>query len=116
MAMSPAERAHLDARELLAQERSIDKAARRLAGRGMAEAQARSLVEQVFHENRAANRRTAIAKIGLSALALVVFGGVLLFTGYLFYILLPVAAIGLLWGLIQFATASGIEIAAGGGD
>ena len=116
MAMSDADRVYLNAHNILSQEKSKDKAARVLKSRGMPEGQARELIDQIFKDNQAANRKTAYGKIGLSAASLVLFGGIFVFTGRLFYIILPLAAIGFLWGLITALTADGFDIAVDSGD
>jgi hypothetical protein len=110
VAMSPAERAFLDARNLLSQERSKAKAARILQSRGLSVSQATELVDEVFKDNIRTNRRSAIAKILMSAGSLVLFGAIFFFTGHLFFIILPLAGIGFLWGIIKAMTASGWEI------
>ncbi|MBA3938652.1 MAG: hypothetical protein H0X38_14460 [Planctomycetes bacterium] len=116
MAMTDAQRVYLNAHNILSQEKSKDKAAQVLKSRGMSEAQARALIDEVFRDNQAANRKTAFVKIGLSALSLVVFGAIFVFTGRVFFIILPLAAIGFLWGLIKALTADGFDIEAGGSD
>ena len=116
MAMSDADRVYLNAHNILSQEKSKDKAARVLKSRGMPEPQARALIDEIFRDNQAANRKTAFVKIGLSALSLVVFGAIFVFTGRVFFIILPLAAIGFLWGLIKALTADGFDIEAGGSD
>ncbi len=110
MAISNAERAFLDARNVLSQERSKEKTSRILQSRGLSANQASELVEAVFADNKRTNRKTAITKMLLSAGSLVLFGGIYLFTGRLFYIILPIAAFGFLWGLISAFTASGWDI------
>jgi hypothetical protein len=115
--MTSAERSRLAVADLLAQERSKEKAARILTSRGLSAAQAMELVDSVFCEIRGQNRKTALGKVILSFLGIVVFGGIFLATGRLFFIILPLAGIGLLWGGIQWLTASGFEVAVdSGGD
>jgi uncharacterized protein YoaH (UPF0181 family) len=116
MAMSNAERAYLDARSMLALEKNKDRVSRTLQSRGMKAGEAADLVDQVYRDNQATNRKSALGKILLSGLGLVVFGGVFLFTGRLFFIILPIVAIGFLWGIISFLTAPGYEIAVDNSD
>ena len=116
MAMSDAERAYLDARSMLALEKNKERVARTLTSRGLKAGQASDLVDRVYRDNQSENRKGAMGKMLISGLILVAFGGVYLATGRLFYIILPFAAIGLIWGTINFMIASGYEIAADGGD
>lgn len=117
MAMSDAERAYIDARSMLATEKNKERVARTLTSRGMKAGQASDLVDQVFRDNQSENRKGALGKLVMSGLILAAFGGVYLTTGYLFYIILPIAAIGFLWGIISFLIASGYEITVDdGGD
>ncbi len=92
--LTNAERARLDVANLLAQERSKDKTARILSSRGLSSAQAVELVDSVFAENRSMNRKAALGKVLLSGLGLLVFGGIFVATGRIFFIILPLAGIG----------------------
>jgi len=116
MVMPNAERAYLDARSMLALEKNKERVARTLTSRGMTAGQAGDLVDQVFSDNQSENRKGAIGKMLVSALILAAFGGVYLTTGRLFYIILPFAAFGFLWGIVNFLIASGYEIAADDND
>ena len=110
MAMTIAERAYLDARTMLALEKNKERVSRILESRGMKAGLAAELVDQVFSDNQRQNRKGALGKLLLSGLIMLVFGGIFLATGRLYYIVLPFAAVGVLWGLISYASASGYEI------
>lgn len=116
MPMSDAERAYIDARSMLALEKNKERVVSTLQTRGVKAHLASDLVDQVFRDNQTENRKGALGKMVISALILAAFGGVYVATGRLFYIILPFAAFGLLWGIVSFLIASGYEIAADGGD
>jgi uncharacterized protein YoaH (UPF0181 family) len=116
MAMSDAERAYIDARSMLALEKNKERVARTLTSRGMKAGQASDLVDQVFRDNQSENRKGAMGKMLISGLILAAFGGIYLTTGRLFYIILPFAAFGFLWGIVSFLIASGYEITSDGDD
>lgn len=116
MPMSDAERAYIDARSMLALEKNKERVARTLTTRGMKAHQASDLVDQVYRDNQSENRKGAMGKLVLSGLILAAFGGIYVATGRLFYIILPIAAFGFLWGIVSFLIASGYEISSDGGD
>jgi len=78
--------------------------------RGMRPDQSRDLVLKVRSLMKWEIRKYAFWKMLGSLVLLLVFGGVFLATGTLFYIILPFAAFGFLWGLIQLVFAVGYDL------
>ncbi len=110
MAMTDAERVYISTRELLGREKNKEKVVRILMSRGANAVSASEMVDTVFGDIQSHNRRASIGKIIMSGLGLLVFGGIFIFTGHLFFIILPLAGVGFLWGIITFLTASGYEL------
>jgi hypothetical protein len=110
MTLSTAKRAYLDTKRLLATEKNLESVARTLQTRGMKADDAQDLVEQVFRDNQAENRKRALFKMLGSGALLVIFVGIFLSSGTLFYIILPFAAISFLWGMVGYLTASGFVV------
>jgi hypothetical protein len=86
---------------------SIDRICKGI--RGMRQDQARELVLKVRSVMKWEIRKHAFWKMLGSFALLVVFGGIFLATGRLFFIILPFAAAGFLWGLIQLVFAVGYD-------
>jgi hypothetical protein len=110
MVMSAEERAYLQARNLLAEHKNKEKAARELSFKGMGKERAIALVDQVFADNLRENRKYAVPKMVGSGLMFLVLLGVFLSTGRLYLIWLPVCAVGFLWGLANIVLTDGFEI------
>lgn len=110
MVMSEEGRAYYKALGLLGQERNVDRVKRILVADGMKPMAADDLVDSVHADIRSHNRKKAVMKFVISGLLLLVFGGIYVFTGRLFFIMLPLAGIGAIWGFIKFVTASGYEL------
>lgn len=98
-----------DAYRFLAEERNRDKAANRLRQKGLPAEEASLVINLVHASIKAGIRKQAFMKMIGGAIALVIFIGVLLATGYLFYIILAVAAFSFLYGLAQLIFATGYE-------
>lgn len=94
----------------LREEHSVDKIVKSLKGRGLHEFQARELVLKVRSAMKWQVRKAAFWKLLGSGALLAIFGGIFVATGTLFYIILPFAAFGFLWGLIQFVFAVGYDV------
>jgi formate/nitrite transporter FocA (FNT family) len=77
--------------------------------RGMSADQSKELVQTVHRAMKWNVRKQAFWKMLGSAVLLAIFGGVFLATGRLFFIILPFAAAGFLWGAIQFVFALGYD-------
>ena len=110
MTLSTAKRAYLDTKRLLATEKNIESVARTMQTRGMKADEAQDLVERVFRDNKAENRKRAMFKMLGSGALFVIFVGIFLASGTLFYIILPFAAISFLWGMVSYLAASGFVV------
>jgi hypothetical protein len=77
--------------------------------RGMPPAQARDLVLKVRGIMKWEVRKQAFWKMLGSGVLLAIFGGIFLATGRLFFIIIPFALAGFLWGAIQFVFAVGFD-------
>ena len=77
--------------------------------RGMQPAQARDLVLKVHGAMKWEVRKQAFWKMLGSGVLLAIFGGIFLATGRLFFIIIPFALAGFLWGAIQFVFAVGFD-------
>jgi hypothetical protein len=86
---------------------SVDRVTKMI--RGMHAAQARDLVLKVRTAMKWNVRKQAFWKMLGSAALLVVFGGIFLATDQLFFIIIPFAAAGFLWGAIQLIFAVGYD-------
>jgi len=86
---------------------SVDRVTKMI--RGMQPAQARDLVLKVRSAMKWNVRKQAFWKMLGSAVLLVIFGGIFLATGRLFFIILPFAVAGFLWGAIQLIFAVGYD-------
>ena len=113
MPLSESERTVIEIRDLLADTQDRDKVVRVLKHRGMDEAEARALVQAVYKQNRSANRQLSlVAMLGSGAVVLLLLG-VLVSTGRLFYVWLPLSALTCLWATVKFCTATGYQIEEG---
>jgi len=86
---------------------SIDRITKAI--KGMRPDQARELVLKVRGIMKWEVRKQAFWKMLGSFLLLLVFGGIFLATGRLFYIILPFAAAAFLWGAFQLVFALGYD-------
>jgi hypothetical protein len=93
--------------EKLREGESIDRIV--TAIKGMRPEQARDLVLQVRSLMKWEVRKQAFWKMLGSLVLLLIFGGIFLATGRLFFIILPFAAAGFLWGAIQLVFAVGYD-------
>lgn len=86
---------------------SVDRVSKMI--RGMQPAQARDLVLKVRSAMKWNVRKQAFWKMLGSAVLLVIFAGIFLATGRVFFIIIPFAVAGFLWGAIQFIFAVGFD-------
>ena len=86
---------------------SIDRITKMI--RGMQPAQARDLILKVRGIMKWEVRKQAFWKMLGSLVLLLVFGGIFLATGHLFFIIIPFAVAGFLWGAIQLVFAVGFD-------
>jgi hypothetical protein len=86
---------------------SVDRVTKMI--RGLSAHQARDLVLQVRSAMKWSVRKQAFWKMLGSLVLLVIFGGIFFATGRLFFIIIPFAIAGFLWGAIQLVFAVGYD-------
>ena len=112
MSFTDEDRTVLQVRELLATQRNKNVVVNYYINQGMAPDEAREMVYSIYKENRWENRKTALGIMIGGGIGTAIFVAIWLGTGRLFYIWLPLCAIGFLSGLAKFLMASGYEVSA----
>jgi hypothetical protein len=89
-----------------------DKVKEDLVAKGMHRVKADEVVDAVHKALKWEIRKGALVKMVGSGLVLGLFLLIFVFTGHLFFIIIPITAVGFLWGLGQFVFATGYEVPA----
>lgn len=110
------EKLYLTTANLLQRHGDMRKAADALVADGLAEHAAQEITGIVHRDIKAHNRKMAFNKMIGSGILLAIFGAIYLVSGVLFYIILPLAAIGFVWGLAGLFITSGCTMEAEDGD
>jgi hypothetical protein len=93
----------------LQETKNPEKVKRFLVAKGLDEARADAAVDQVHGALKSAIRKKALLKMIGSGVVLGIFLAIYFSTGHLFFIIIPIAGFGFLWGLAQFIFAAGYE-------
>jgi hypothetical protein len=112
MPLTETDRTVIEIRELLVTTQDKDQVVCVLKNRGLDESEAHALVRAVYKQNRTENRKTSLIAMLGSGAVVVFLLAVLVTTGRLFYVWLPLAALAFLWATVKFCTATGYQIEA----
>ncbi len=110
MSYAEQDRSVLEVRDLLAKQRNKDVVINYYVNRGMDTDEAREMVISIYKENLSINRKSSLGILIGGGIGTAICGAILIGTGRLLYIWLPLCAIAFLWGFVKFTMASGYEV------
>jgi hypothetical protein len=100
----------MEARELLRQQRNKNVVINYYINRGVDPDEAREIVTAIYKDNLSTNRKSSLGILIGGGIGTAIFVGILLGTGRLFILWLPLCALAFLWGFVKFIMASGYEV------